>query len=100
MHERHYAPRTPLECVTTGRDRVAELCRQGLRVGWVTWLNEPALPNVIIEQLPADPEGYAAHLYAALHRLDQAAVNRIVVDRPPDGDAWLALHDRLRRAAT
>src|SRR5204862_2178584 len=37
MHERHYAPRAPLECATAGCDRVAELCRQRLRVGWVTW---------------------------------------------------------------
>ena len=55
---------------------------------------------MIVERLPADPQLYAAQLYAALHRLDNAGVERIVVDRPPDSDAWLAVHDRLRRAAT
>ena len=49
--------------------------------------------------MPADPAGYAAQLYAALHALDDAGVDRIVVDLPPDGDEWLAVRDRLRRAA-
>jgi L-threonylcarbamoyladenylate synthase len=100
MHERHYAPRTPLECVEQSRDRVVELCRQGLRVGWVTWRDESPVRETTIERLPADAVGYAASLYAALHRLDQAGVERIIVEQPPHGDAWLAVHDRLRRATT
>src|SRR5262245_14088452 len=40
FHERHYAPRTPLECAADGRQRVAELVDQGLRVGWVTTRDE------------------------------------------------------------
>ena len=101
LQERHYAPRTPLECVADGRARVEALHRQGVRVGWVVWHTETtdSSPEVIIERLPADPEGYGAGLYAALHRLDQADVSRIIVDLPPEGDAWVAVHDRLRRAA-
>jgi L-threonylcarbamoyladenylate synthase len=49
--------------------------------------------------MPADAAGYAAHLYAALHTLDDAKVDRIIVDLPPDAEAWLAVRDRLRRAA-
>lgn len=98
MHERHYAPRTPLECVEQSRNRIVELCGLGLRVGWVTWRDESPVQEVMLERLPADPIGYAAGLYAALHRLDQAGVERIIAERPPDGDAWLAVHDRLRRA--
>jgi L-threonylcarbamoyladenylate synthase len=49
--------------------------------------------------LPADPEGYAAGLYAALHALDGAGLDRIVVASPPDAEEWLAVRDRLRRAA-
>src|SRR5204863_2272430 len=33
--ERHYAPRTPLEIVADSEWRVAELCGQGHRVGWL-----------------------------------------------------------------
>jgi L-threonylcarbamoyladenylate synthase len=55
---------------------------------------------VITLALPPEPAGYAAQLYAALHTLDEAGVDRIVVELPPRGDAWLAIHDRLRRAST
>ena len=42
---RHYAPRTPLECVETGSaERVAILLRQGLRIGWVTWTDPGCVP--------------------------------------------------------
>jgi L-threonylcarbamoyladenylate synthase len=52
-----------------------------------------------LERLPSDPAGYSAGLYASLHRLDAAGLDRIVVETPPHGDAWEAVHDRLRRAA-
>jgi L-threonylcarbamoyladenylate synthase len=56
-----------------------------------------------VEQLPDDPLGYAADLYAALHRLDDAGVEVILAVRPPDARAedadWLAITDRLQRAA-
>jgi L-threonylcarbamoyladenylate synthase len=100
LRERHYAPRTPLECAADGRPRVAELVRQGIRVGWVTMLDEAPTTDVVVERLPEEAAAYAAGLYAALHRLDHAGVERIVVDLPPQGDAWSAIHDRLRRAAT
>jgi L-threonylcarbamoyladenylate synthase len=97
--ERHYAPRTPLEIVGDSRNRVEELCRQGLRVGWLTHVDEPAAAVLRI-LLPADPVSYSALLYAALHRFDDAGLDRIVVAAPPTGDNWLAVHDRLRRAAS
>ena len=102
LQQRHYAPCTPMECVADGGQRAEALRRQGLRVGRVTWDSGAVktFADMIIERLPADPDGYAANLYAALHRLDQAGVDRIIVDRPPVGDAWTAVHDRLRRATS
>ena len=46
-----------------------------------------------------EPAAYAAQLYAALHTLDDLGIERIVVDLPPDTEEWLAVRDRLRRAA-
>ncbi len=99
--QKHYAPRTPLELVAgSGQDRVAALCRQGLRVGWITSERRPApSPVAALFSMPEDSAGYAAQLYAALHQLDKEALDRIVVDLPPATDEWLAIHDRLRRAA-
>jgi L-threonylcarbamoyladenylate synthase len=51
------------------------------------------------EVLGHDPAEYAADLYAALHRLDDRGVTTIIVQRPPATEEWLAVHDRLNRAA-
>lgn len=96
---RHYAPRTALEVASHSRRRVEELRQQGLRIGWLTHLDTGDGPGDLGILLPADPVSYSAQLYAALHRLDDAGLDRIVVERPPAGDDWLAVHDRLRRAA-
>jgi L-threonylcarbamoyladenylate synthase len=102
MLPRHYAPRTPLECVESGgRGRVEELARAGRRVGWVTQGAAGAAPaDVVVRVLPADPDGYATGLYAVLHDLDAAGLDRIVVALPPDTPEWLAVRDRLRRASS
>jgi L-threonylcarbamoyladenylate synthase len=99
MLSRHYAPRTPLEVADgDGAARVEELRRAGLRVGWLAF-DATAVAGVTVVQMPRDPEGYAARLYAALYALDGAGVDRIIVARPPESDEWLAVRDRLRRAA-
>jgi L-threonylcarbamoyladenylate synthase len=98
---RHYAPRTPLECAADGgRERVAELCRKGRRVGWLTFGPPREVPpGAVVRTLPGDPMGYAAGLYAALHELDVAGLDCIVAALPPDAVEWQAVRDRLRRAS-
>jgi len=49
--------------------------------------------------LPSDADAYAHGLYAAMRRLDAGGQQLLLVERPPDGAQWLAVHDRLRRAA-
>lgn len=101
MMPRHYAPRTPLECVEPGREagRLAQLLREKHRIGWVTLGDSSAeLPGIQLRILLSDPAGYAAQLYAVLHELDAIGLDRILVTLPPDTDEWLAVRDRLRRA--
>lgn len=102
--ERHYAPHTPLELVAApGAERVTQLTLRGLRVGWLALAPAgimAASDGVTTRALPAEPKEYAARLYETLHRLDEAGLDRIVVDLPPSTESWLAIHDRLRRAAT
>ena len=54
-------------------------------------------PDAVV--LPDDAAAYGAALYATLHALDDAGVALIAVESPPDDEAWLAVADRLRRAA-
>ncbi|WP_433297357.1 L-threonylcarbamoyladenylate synthase [Actinoplanes sp. CA-030573] len=91
MSRRHYAPRATLRWVGDANradktDKTGVLTYEGKEV-------EGA------EILSADPREYAADLYAALHRLDDAGVTEILVQEPPDGEDWLAIRDRLSRAA-
>ena len=105
-HPRHYAPATPLEVTSRGADRVESLVRAGAAVAWLTLRPDApevraiaATPLAIVVPMPASPEDYAARLYATLHALDRRSPERIVVDAPPDTEAWHAVNDRLRRAS-
>lgn len=94
LSRRHYAPALPVQLV----DRAALMARAAEPgVLWLA-LGDGALPGRGL-LLPASPEGYAAGLFAALHRLESAAGTQILIERPPDDESWLAVHDRLRRAA-
>jgi L-threonylcarbamoyladenylate synthase len=77
-----------------GRRRAA-----GLSVGVLSFGPNLSTSGAV-EILPNDPDGYAAELYAALHRLDDAGCNEILVAEPPMTPAWLAVRDRLARAAS
>lgn len=104
--ERHYAPRARLHLAPGGLARsLVEGCRgAGERVGVIARAgvepaSHPASEGVRRVELPDDAAGYAAGLYAALHELDDAACDAIVVEAVPDAPAWAAIRDRLRRAA-
>jgi L-threonylcarbamoyladenylate synthase len=96
---RHYAPRTPVELFPTVADaeaRAAELRATGARVALVSIAGDSGADVV---SMPADPTGYAARLYDVFHDLDARGLGRILVELPPDSDAWQAVRDRLTRAA-
>ena len=94
MGRRHYAPRATLLLVNQAR----EVDVAG-PVGVLTYETADATAGTA-EVLSADPREYAADLYAALHRLDDAGVATILVRQPPQTEDWLAVRDRLTRAAT
>jgi L-threonylcarbamoyladenylate synthase len=103
MMPRHYSPRAPLVIAHDGgSDQVMTHLQAGQRVGWLTFQDHTNQSHARLVRvvMPADPAGYAAHLYASLHALDDAGVDLIVVAMPPDREEWLAVRDRLRRAAT
>ncbi|MBV9947451.1 MAG: hypothetical protein JOZ69_11420, partial [Myxococcales bacterium] len=52
-----------------------------------------------VRVLPADAAGYGQRLYATLHELDELGVAHVVVESPPEEEAWWAIADRLGRAA-
>ncbi len=88
MHERHYSPRT--------RVILGEPPRDGR--GAYLWRTRE-LPAARLVRMPEDAEAYAAVLYAQLHALDAAGLDWIAIEPPPEDQEWVAIRDRLRRAA-
>lgn len=96
MAERHYAPRAPLTLVAPG----AGLAQAAGGTAYIGLGDLPDLPEgVLAILLPLDAEAVGARLYALLHELDEAGCERIFMERPPEGEAWLAVRDRLQRAS-
>lgn len=93
---RHYAPRTPALVLTL--DEILAHLRTGARAIILAIHPIPAPHRVI--PMPGDPSGYAARLYAALREADDLGADVILIQRPPDAPLWLAVHDRLARAAS
>lgn len=93
LHRRHYSPTTPLLLIGDGN-----LPSAG-KGAYVWRLNPVERKDVISVQLPSDPAGYAARLYAVLHELDAAGLDWIAVEKLPDSPEWEAVTDRLKRAA-
>jgi L-threonylcarbamoyladenylate synthase len=91
--EAHYAPRTPLRLQP--RHLIAAAPASAQQVLALDTL--PADTDGIA--LPADPLAYAHGLYAALRELDARGSALILVETPPADAPWLAIDDRLRRAA-
>ncbi len=98
----HYAPLTPMRLVSGSQlpEVLAALKAGGKSFGVLAYSRQVGLVHPhSLRQLPAEPEGYARGLYAALRELDQAGNDIIVVEDIPTGAAWAAVADRLRRAA-
>ncbi|MEX2140561.1 MAG: L-threonylcarbamoyladenylate synthase [Pirellulales bacterium] len=101
---RHYAPRATLECYRDPAEtsaRVNQLAKSDARV---RWLRCSPLARIVLGaeqiQMSQDAPGYAAQLYGALHDADRHGADYVILDLPPDDEEWLAVRDRLRRAAT
>jgi len=98
----HYAPETPLTLVEGDllAELAATLTRQGKKVAALALTEaRPLFPAVTWLAAPSDAAGYARALYANLRALDAVGCDAILVERPPQDAAWVAINDRLSRAA-
>ncbi len=100
MLDKHYAPRARVVLVAAPDVgvRVEHERANGLHVGALV-VHASAEPTPEIVTMPADPVTYASVLYASLHALDDAGCDVIIVEKLPETNAWLAVRDRLSRAA-
>jgi len=95
----HYAPHTPV-AMQDSATLAATLARLNAVGKKVALIHYSKLPSTFAEVcLPETPDGFAHALYAALRAMDGSGAALILVEAPPQGDAWLGVNDRLRRAA-
>ena len=78
----------------------ATLTRVGKRVAALALTERrPVHEGLTWVAAPSDPAAYAHTLYANLRALDEAGCETILVEQPPQGAEWMAINDRLTRAA-
>ena len=103
MLNSHYAPCTPLRLVPTAElPEVILLCSAvKTSVAVMTCFGSQSFDShgCRVIQMPSDPIGYGQKLYAVLRMLDDSDSAIILAEAPPDTTIWMAVNDRLRRAA-
>jgi L-threonylcarbamoyladenylate synthase len=97
----HYAPRTPLTTgpLATVTAAASDAAAKGEPVALLTLGSSPDLPGVALCAMPATPADFARELYATLRRLDTQGFSALFMQTPPVTAEWLAVNDRLQRAA-
>jgi len=95
--ERHYAPKTPARLVPP-HELDAEIAKHGATVAVLAFSKPDERVDYWI-RMPREPQAYAQKLYAALRELDSAKCATILIESPPEAAEWIAVRDRLQRAA-
>jgi L-threonylcarbamoyladenylate synthase len=57
------------------------------------------LPSCKYVNLPKQAEQVAEQLYSTLHAMDALNADLLLIETPPNSPEWLAILDRLTRAA-
>ncbi|MFT7305554.1 MAG: L-threonylcarbamoyladenylate synthase [Candidatus Azotimanducaceae bacterium] len=97
--ESHYQPNTPLQLMSV--DAMAT-CSINQRSGYLVWSSRASsLLNgaMHVRELSEEPVLYGRELYHSLYELDQLDLDCICVETPPTSEKWMAVNDRLQRAA-
>lgn len=97
----HYAPATPVALVPLEKLPIVlkKLQNHGRRVVLIQRAKDVFAGTITQQFMPDHPVAYAHDLYAALRNMDHAGADIILVESPPQDDAWQGINDRLRRAA-
>lgn len=98
----HYAPTTPaMRCPSEQLpDRIRQLIADGKKIGLLSYrLDIAETGQLHVLRLPKQAADYAQSLYAALRDLDNLQLDMILIEQPPQTEAWRAINDRLGKAS-
>ena len=99
----HYAPVTVAMLCPADRlpEMIQELTFRNKKIGILAYRSEPAENRLTpIIRMPERAEDYAQALYASLRELDSLQLDIILVEQPPNTEAWRAINDRLCKATS
>jgi len=104
MLDSHYSPETPIEIHPTNVlwPRARQLTKLGYKVVVLSLSdgnNFVGNNGITIYHMPKLADEYGRELYATLHRIDHASFDLLLVEAPPTTQRWIAINDRMRRAA-
>lgn len=97
----HYAPRTPLTTGSLDQLKAAaqDAAGRGEPIALLPLGVNIELTGIAVATMPSDPTLFARDLYATLRRLDTQGFSELFMEMPPALPEWLAVNDRLGRAA-
>jgi len=99
--ESHYSPSLPLKIVQSEDTENYLVAHSGTPIAVLSRRGRPVNSKAALWQVaPEMPDDYARLLYATLRCLDESGCRMIVVEALPALPEWIAVHDRLGRAAT
>ena len=99
----HYAPATLAVLCPVDRlpDMIQEMNARNKKIGILTYRLEQAENRLIhVIRMPEQADDYAQVLYTSLRELDSLHLDRILVEQPPNDEAWRAINDRLCKATS
>jgi len=99
----HYAPETLAILCPASRlpEMIQELNFRNKKIGILAFnleRTENRLTRVI--RMPKQADDYAQALYASLRKLDSLELDVILVEQPPNTEAWQAINDRICKATS
>lgn len=106
QHLLHYSPRTPIKLFTSRAELVnfAKTAQKNCAAVLIGQEEDGCadsdnLPSCQYINLPKQAAQVAEQLYSTLHALDALDVDLLLIEAPPNVPEWLAILDRLTRAA-
>lgn len=103
MHHLHYAPRTKTILIETSDivPLLVLLKKENLPAALLinSEMELPAIEGLDVIKMSQDAEHYAHDLYFTLRELDHQHYRQIFIENVPQGEAWVAIHDRLKKAS-
>jgi len=99
----HYAPLTVAMLCPANHlpEMIQELNFRNKKIGILAYRSEQVENTLArIIPMPEQADDYAQTLYASLRELDSLQLDIILIEQPPQTEAWRAINDRLGKATS